>query len=60
MSMAINFVKVGIYYEVVSSLKLPHPLILDPLTLQGHRNYFSCCITTITRPMATTLGKVVT
>ena len=60
MSMAINFDKVGIYYEVVSSLKLPHPLILDPLTLQGHRNYFSCCITTTTRRMVTTLGKVVT
>ena len=60
MSMAINFDKVRIYYEVVSSLKLPHPLILDPLTFQGHRNFFSCCINTTARPMVTILGKVVT
>ena len=30
------------------------------VVLQGHVNYFSCCITTTTRPMATKLGKVVT
>ena len=32
----------------------------DQVVLQGRVNYFSCCITTTSRPMATTLGKVVT
>ena len=32
----------------------------DHVVLQGHVNYFSCCITNTTRPMATKLGKVVT
>ena len=36
------------------------PTIKTPEVMQGHVNYFSCCITTTTRPMATKLGKVVT
>ena len=30
------------------------------VVLQGHINCFSCCITTITKPMATKLDKTVT
>ena len=30
------------------------------MDLQGHANYFSCCVTTTTKPMATRHGKVVT
>ena len=32
----------------------------DHMVLQGHIKYFSCCIITNTRPMATKLGKEVT
>ena len=32
----------------------------DHVVLLGHINYFSCCITTTIRAMATKLGKVVT
>ena len=32
----------------------------DHVALQGHVNYFSCCITTTTRPMDTEFVKVVT
>ena len=32
----------------------------DLLVLQGHVNYFSCCITTTSRPRTTTHGKAVT
>ena len=49
--MAINFYRVGIYTLRAS---------FDHVVLQGHVNYFSCCITTTTRPMATKLRKVVT
>ena len=41
-----------------SSLKVTRSF--DHVVLQGHINYFSCCITNTTRPMATKLGKVVT
>ena len=49
--MAINFGRVGMCIEKFPSIKSPD-------LLQGHVNYFSCCITTTTRPMATKLGNV--
>ena len=49
--MAINFWGVRIYKMRV---------FFDPVVLQGHVNYFGCCIATTTRPMATKLCKVVT
>ena len=57
MSMAINLGRVRIYNEEFLSIKSQS---FDHVVLQGHVNYFSCCITTITRTMGTKLGKVVT
>ena len=40
MSIAINFVLVGIYKEDFPCAKLPHPLITwSHVVLQGHVNY---------------------
>ena len=59
MPMAINFGRLEIYnynyfHKVTRSL--------DHVVLQDHVNYFyfSCCINTTTRPMATERSKVVT
>ena len=59
MSVAINCGRLGINNEEFPSIKSPEPLILwSHMVLQDHVNYFSCCITTTTRP--TKIGKVVT
>ena len=52
MSMVINFGRVGICNEEFTSF--------DHVVLQSHIKYFSCCITTTTRPIATKLDIVVT
>ena len=52
MSMAINFGRVGMYNKVIR--------YFDHVVLQGYVKCLSCCITTVTRPIATKLGKVVT
>ena len=56
--MATNFCRVRIYNEEESP---PHKAIrsFNHVVLKGHVNYFSCWITTTTRPIATKLGKVV-
>ena len=57
MPMAINFGRLGIYNEGFPFIKSSDPLITWSSKVT---NYFTCCITTTTRPMATNLGKVVT
>ena len=55
--MASNFGRVVIYNEG-SLYKVTRSF--DHVVLQIHVKYFSCCITTTTKPMAMKLCKVVT
>ena len=57
MSMAINWQHGDIQWGV-SFHKVTRSF--DGVVLQGYMNYFTCCVTTTTRPMATKLGKLVT
>ena len=59
MSMAINFGRVRIYNKEFPAIKF-FIRVFDYVVLQGQTNYFSCCITTNTRPVATKLSKAVT
>ena len=56
--MATNFGRVRIYNEEEFP---PHKAIrsFNHVVLKGHVNYFSCWITTTTRPIATKFGRVV-
>ena len=58
LSMAINFGRMEIYIEEFPFLKVT--ISFDCMVLQCHVNYFSCCITTTTRPITTKLGRMLT
>ena len=58
MSIDINFGRKGMYNEESISINSPDPLITS--SCQGDANYFTSCINTTTRPMATNLSKLMT
>ena len=58
MPMTTNFSRVGIYNNYTFSIKSPDPLIT--WSCKVTKKYFSCYITTTTRPIATKLCYVVT